>query len=1123
MEVCSLPHFRSFTCITLFLALMQMGCGDSGTTDPKPVIASQESLPAHPDCSGAATVVRAGPDADEDGELEANEVSAVVVVCGSSAECDVVDAETTITVTCGSHPPVVLPRSASARTLASVSDVAPVQSCPDGGFTVTSGADDGSGPGEAGNGILDASEIDVTETLCIPHLLTVREPVASHADCDGAATLVHAGLDRDGNGVLDASEVDVTTPLCVPGIVTSTEDVASASGCAGAATIVRAGLDLDASTVLEPGEESTQVVVCGSSAACSVTDGPTSVTVTCGGHPAVVVPKAPPGAVTLVAISDASAVVDGCSHGGFVVTSGADDGIGTGEAGNGVLDASEIDATQTGCLSASLSSTQTLTNHPSCPGSAKVVTSGVDFDEDGVLDANEIGTSTLVCDASDACVVTDAPTSTTVTCGAHPVVTIPKPPTPAVTLVSVTNDPPIATCPRGGFVVRRGADDGTGPGEAGNGTLDASEVEQTTEHCAAYCGDGNTDAVLGESCDDGNAIANDGCSAVCVTEPSCLPPSPDVGCPPSSYHVEGIAPGAVPVAGGVLSLFGDFPPNTSIANTTLVLHRGGPGSVALTATLATPTEIRFMVPAGGGKMTLDLDVSGADIPHWERSVDAEGRVSVVIHADVPLRYVAPMILATSGCAGDEGDRAVDCSPAGGPLRITGTGFGVIGSQVSVHVGGAPCVNPVVLLPGVQVECSLPAGTGFDVPVVITVEGLSSAPSTIGYFGPRVTSVALQGQPPASDIAMPDTFGTHTLTVTGDGFSSPTVELTDGTTSFPCVVLSASVGTLDCAVTRGAGADLRVVVSSAFGGRSRPSSATLHYPPPSILPGTLRPSLMAPGGASLLGTAGGGDSVFFDVMGLNGDVSVLDVAFGPTGGPYPFACVHLALHGTGPGYTVECTMPQGAGSFYVFVVRQAGVTTEEGADTYSYPAQPTIDRVAGCSLDTPTTTEGCPTSGGTFIDIFGADFSLPALVTVGGASCSSVTFLSTTQLRCRLPAGVGNAPVVVTGSNMRQSPPHVIGYAPPRITAISGCTDLGTTTTGCPTSGGIPITITGTHFGASGATVFVDGARCIPLQHDLVAPHERLTCTLPAGSGANRAVWIVNGAVSDAPFHLSYAP
>ena len=36
---------------------------------------------------------------------------------------------------------------------------------------------------------------------------------------------------------------------------------------------------------------------------------------------------------------------------------------------------------------------------------------------------------------------------------------------------------------------------------------------------------------------------------------------------------------------------------------------------------------------------------------------------------------------------------------------------------------------------------------------------------------------------------------------------------------------------------------------------------------------------------------------------------------------------------------------------------------------------------------------------------------------------------------------------------------------------------------------------------SGATVFVDGARCMPLQHDLVAPHERLTCTLPAGSGA----------------------
>jgi hypothetical protein len=188
-------------------------------------------------------------------------------------------------------------------------------------------------------------------------------------------------------------------------VITSREEVPTHADCVGAATLVRAGADEDEDGMLAASEVNVVVTICGSSATCSVVDAATTITVSCGSHPPVVVPKAPPGAVTLIAIADASAIVTGCTHGGFVVTSGADDGAGAGEAGNGTLDASEIETTRTSCLPASLAVTQTLTNHPSCSGAAKVVTSGVDFDQDGTLDQNEIGTSTLVCDASAACVV----------------------------------------------------------------------------------------------------------------------------------------------------------------------------------------------------------------------------------------------------------------------------------------------------------------------------------------------------------------------------------------------------------------------------------------------------------------------------------------------------------------------------------------------------------------------------------------------------------------------------------------------------------------------------------------------------------------------------------------------
>ena len=58
------------------------------------------------------------------------------------------------------------------------------------------------------------------------------------------------------------------------------------------------------------------------------------------------------------------------------------------------------------------------------------------------------------------------------------------------------------------------------------------------------------------------------------------------------------------------------------------------------------------------------------------------------------------------------------------------------------------------------------------------------------------------------------------------------------------------------------------------------------------------------------------------------------------------------------------------------------------------------------------------------------------------------------------------------------------------------------------TGAQTLTIRGSNFGASGATVIVGATPCGNTQHSQASPHTQLTCTLPSGRGSNVPIVVI---------------
>jgi IPT/TIG domain/Fibronectin type III domain len=196
--------------------------------------------------------------------------------------------------------------------------------------------------------------------------------------------------------------------------------------------------------------------------------------------------------------------------------------------------------------------------------------------------------------------------------------------------------------------------------------------------------------------------------------------------------------------------------------------------------------------------------------------------------------------------------------------------------------------------------------------------------------------------------------------------------------------------------------------------------------------------------------------------------------------------------------LRATTPPGTvGAKSVQVVNPGGLSaTRSSAFTYtSGSSQPTYASVS------PTSG---PTTGGTVVTVTGTGFVSGATVRFGAANATSVTFVSSTQLRATTPpytAGLTSVQIVNPG-----------GLSATRGNAFTYYTASGTQPTisgvspsSGPTGGGTVITIAGSNF-VSGATVRVGGTSATGVTR---VSSTQLRATTPPGTVGLKAVQVVN--------------
>jgi hypothetical protein len=235
------------------------------------------------DCVAGGYEVRAGQDANDDGKLGPEETSSTDYVCNGEPGAD----------DDGSAGAEANPTGAAS--LVSVTTLPPGDDCNAGGLRLEAGVD------TDGSGSLEASEVTTSRALCNGEpgepgtaaakgdpgidALIVTHPEPTGAHCPNGGTRIDVGQDADRDAALSVAEVASTSYVC-----NGENGAMGAKGATGA--------------------------------------------------------MGTPGLASLVVVAEEPAG-DNCTYGGNVITSGVDDGLPSGTAGNGVLEPGEVNAAVT--------------------------------------------------------------------------------------------------------------------------------------------------------------------------------------------------------------------------------------------------------------------------------------------------------------------------------------------------------------------------------------------------------------------------------------------------------------------------------------------------------------------------------------------------------------------------------------------------------------------------------------------------------------------------------------------------------------------------------------------------------------------------------------------------------
>ncbi|MCD9087349.1 Ig-like domain-containing protein [Stenotrophomonas sp. SY1] len=345
------------------------------------------------------------------------------------------------------------------------------------------------------------------------------------------------------------------------------------------------------------------------------------------------------------------------------------------------------------------------------------------------------------------------------------------------------------------------------------------------------------------------------------------------------------------------------------------------------------------------------------------------------------------------------------------------------------------------------------------PIVVTINMTAAAAV------PTVTSVAPNSGPSA---------GGTSVTITGTGFTGATAVRFGATNAGSVIVNSATSIT----ATSPAGSGIVDITVTTLNGTSVTSAADrFTY----IAPGPIVTSVSPNAGPS-----SGGTSVTIGGANLSDATSV---KFG----------TEIGTITANSATSITATSPPGSGTVNVTVATAGGTGTLTGAFTYVVPV-PTVTSVAPNSG---------PPAGGTSVTIGGTGFTGALAVRFGAVNAIAVVVNSDTSITAISPAGLGTVDITVTtpSGTSANSPADLFTYVVPAPAVLGVSPGSG------PTTGGTPITLSGSNFigatavrfGATSASFTVNGANVITATSPAGTPGTvDITVTTAGGTSATNA-------------------
>ena len=391
-------------------------------------------------------------------------------------------------------------------------------------------------------------------------------------------------------------------------------------------------------------------------------------------------------------------------------------------------------------------------------------------------------------------------------------------------------------------------------------------------------------------------------------------------------------------------------------------------------------------------------------------------------------------------------------PTTGGTNVT-IGGNSFETGATVTFGGTAATN-VTVVNATQITATTPAHAAGAVDVIVTNPGGGGKPGTLsGGFTYQVPPPTLSGVAPNAGLST----GGTSVTITGASLVSGATVRFGGTAATNVNVTSATE--ITCNTPPHAAGIVDVVVTNPDS-QSGTLAGGFTY--------NLAPAPTITSVDPISGISTGGTNVA--ITGTN-YVAPVTVTFGGT------AATNVQV--VSPTRITCTTAGHPAGVVDVVVTNPDGQQAPL-ADGYTYiPAPaPTVTGVLPANG---------PASGGSSVIITGTNFAGPASATFGNTAATNVMVTSPTQITATTPAhAAGTVDVVVTISDSQTA--TLAGgfrYDPaPTVTSISPATG--------PSTGGSPVTITGTNFVTS-ATVTIGGAAAASVT---VTSATQITATAP---------------------------